>query len=402
MKKIAILGTSGYVVNPLGRSIAANLEIAGANTGNLVFQYATRAMMGDTAEVYNIAHGEDSVWRGNHSLLDSVDLVVMPAANHLRQDADWDALNRWIETIKKPFIVLGLGAQADKAGDVQSTVEALRRNASVVRMCSLLAEKSVFVGVRGEFSRDVALALGVGQAEVTGCPSFLASRRVNQGVELQRLLDRLRANPAPTRVSMVAEAPYNLFKSPEKLQLEQSLFRFLRQVHGTYIQQSGGEEAVLAAMGQVPDAMRNQVEWQLAQMAPDLTVQEAIDYLRVHGKVFFSALDWIEYQRKFDLCIGHRFHGNMAAIAADRLGVVISHDSRTSELVQVMQLPRIASTVFDAKTPSIAEVLESIKFDARNFDRQRARMAARWIQVFGAVGVPLDNYMHQIATSAVR
>jgi len=298
MKKVAILGSSGYVVNQQGRSLEEALEIAGGNTGNFIFQYATRKMIGDTADVYNIALGEDSYWSNTRNVLESVDLVVVPTANHLRLDADWDAFNQWLAGINKPFVVLGLGAQAAKEDDPIVTIAALKTNPSVVRMCEILAEKSIFVGVRGEFSSRVAEGLGITSAEITGCPSLMLSEASDLGKRLQQVLDRSRSTASQAHIAMVAEAPFNIYKNPEKLKTEQALFRFLRRVYGTYIQQSGGDVAIYAATGQTPEHLKERILWQLDKMAPDVPVEELLDYLRDRGKVFFSAPDWIDYLRR--------------------------------------------------------------------------------------------------------
>ncbi|MCK6425608.1 MAG: polysaccharide pyruvyl transferase family protein [Burkholderiaceae bacterium] len=395
-KRVAILGSAGFVTNAVQLGLGRSLEIAGANTGNFVFQLAVRQMLGDSAEVYNFALGEDPVWLGRDSLLSAVDYLVLPAANHLRQDADWDRMNDWIETIDKPFVVMGLGAQADRSGDPHSTAEALRRNASVVRMCRLLAEKSVYVGVRGEFSQEVARLLGIERAEVSGCPSFMLSRQADLGRRLEGTLARLRRQPQGVRLAMLAEAPYNIFRKPDMLATEQRLFAWIRSMQGTYIQQSGGELALEAATGTTRPEAAEGLRWQLRTMAPDLDPEQALQYLREHGRVFFSAPDWIEYMRKFDLSIGHRFHGNMATLAAGRPGVVLSHDARTSELVRLMGIPSLDSTVFLRGIPSIDEVLAAISFDAASFDRARSRLARHWIEVFGRIGIPLETHLQDI------
>lgn len=395
-KRVAILGSAGFVTQAVQLGLGRCLEIAGANTGNFVFQLAVRQMLGDSAEVYNFALGEDPVWRGRDSLLSVVDCVVLPAANHLRQDADWDRMNDWIETIDKPFVVIGLGAQADRSGDPQSTAEALRKNASVVRMCKLLAEKSVYIGVRGEFSQDVAQRLGIERADVSGCPSFMLSRQADLGQRLQATLARLRQQPRGVRLAMLGEAPYNIYSKPDMLAVEQHLFAWIRSLQGSYIQQSGGELALEAATGTTRPEAAEGLRWQLRTMAPDLDPEQALQYLREHGRVFFSAPDWIEYMRKFDLSIGHRFHGNMATLAAGRPGVVLSHDARTSELVRLMGIPSLDSTVFLRGIPSIDEVLAAISFDAARFDRARSRLARHWIEVFGRIGIPLETHLQDI------
>lgn len=397
MKKIAILGSSGYIINPLGLGLEKCLEIAGANTGNLIFQYAVRKMIGDTAEVYNVAMEEDAEWSGNQSVLQGVDFAVMPAANHLRADADWTYFNKWIETIDKPLIVMGLGAQAGLNETAEETIQNLRKNSSVVRMCELMAEKGIYVGVRGQFSQRVAQGLGIGQAEVSGCPSLMICANPMLGENLFLALENLRCEPIKTRFALAAEAPFNVFGNKEKLATEQALFRFLYQVNGAYLQQSGGLDAMYAATGAIPNERVSEVQWQLRMMAPDIELDHLINYLKKRGRIFFSAPDWIEYMRKFDVCFGHRLHGNMAAIGAGRLGVVVTHDSRTSEMVDLMKIPSIDLNFADNPLPSVHEFLSSIQFDGAAFDSGRSNLARQWIRLFKSLDVNLDDYIHSIA-----
>lgn len=399
-KRVAVLGTSGYMVNQPFTGMAQALDIAGANTGNFVFQYAVCKIIGDSAEIVNIALGEERSQDNPLDVIAGCDVVVMPAANHLRADAAWEGFNSFLARIHKPILVLGLGAQADKSGDVEKTVATLRGNASVQRMCDVLAEKASFIGVRGQFSRDVALGMGMKNVDVTGCPSFLISDRQTLGQELRDRLDTLRANPQAARMCMVAETPYNISSSASKLATEQSLFRFIVQNDAPYIQQSGGEPSLWAALGITPAHLEDKIRWLQERMAPGMATDRLEAFLKKRGRVFFSAPDWIEYLRKYDLCIGHRFHGNMAAVGANRLGVVISHDSRTSELVDFMHIPSISAEVIRATTPSKASILAHVEFDGEGFDHQRRHIAKKWLDLFEPLGVGLSPYIRALAGSA--
>jgi hypothetical protein len=196
---------------------------------------------------------------------------------------------------------------------------------------------------------------------------------------------------------MVAETPYNIHRSREKTLAEQSLFDLIYRARGIYIQQSGGYQTILASLGQDNEDVHEQVMWLLARIAPKLSTEQALNYMRIHGRVFFSALDWIEYLKSFDACFGHRFHGNMAAIAANRLGVVITHDSRTEELVEYMKIPRVSSAAFNVGDLSLGHLLDNIDFDPDAFDGQRCQIASQWLDLFEPIGIELEDYVHVLA-----
>jgi len=87
----------------------------------------------------------------------------------------------------------------------------------------------------------------------------------------------------------------------------------------------------------------------------------------------------------------------MAAIGANRLGVVVTHDSRTTELVNTMAIPHVDGSILRESPPSTADVLQRIVFAPDAFDRKRSEIASRYIDVFTALGVTLDAYVHAIA-----
>ena len=72
-----------------------------------------------------------------------------------------------------------------------------------------------------------------------------------------------------------------------------------------------------------------------------LTNKELERYIRKNGKMFFLKKEWINYfvEEKIAYSTGIRFHGNMASLLAGVPAVWITHDSRTRELCQFMNLP---------------------------------------------------------------
>ena len=87
-----------------------------------------------------------------------------------------------------------------------------------------------------------------------------------------------------------------------------------------------------------------------------------------------------------DVCVGTRLHGNMAAIAAGTPGCVISHDSRTDELAETMGLPRCGASRL-LETSGLSPLLESIRFNAEQFDRVRSEKRAVYIQKLSNLGI---------------
>lgn len=396
-KHILIVGSSGFVLNQVSKNISQCLDIAGANTGNFIFQHAVRKILGDGVRITNIGLGEDLKYLDIQRHFDDIDYVVIPAANHLRANADWTGFNSFLAKISKPMLVFGLGAQAASTDDVDETVGSLQKCPTVVDMCRIFREKAIFVGVRGQFSKAVCEKMGLRNVKATGCPSILLSPNARLGEHLEQSISLLKNSSKHPRMCMVAEAPYSIRSDPNKLSTEQKLFDLVYQEGGSYIQQSGGPETIAFSLGQLDLLAETTSKWLSGIISPRRSVDEVSSYMKAKGRVFYSALDWIEYCKAFDLSIGHRFHGNMATIGADRLGVVISHDSRTSELVDFMHIPTVKPEVFKEEQLTTELIVNAVRFDHEQFDRSRAQIANTWLEVFGSLDVELSSHVSGIA-----
>ena len=82
----------------------------GQNTGNLAFWRAGAAMIQD--ELVLLPWD----WNGKEGR-DDLDMLMIPAANHLNPEWDLGHLATAIENFAKPVMVFGLGAQAQRESD---------------------------------------------------------------------------------------------------------------------------------------------------------------------------------------------------------------------------------------------------------------------------------------------
>ena len=56
-------------------------------------------------------------------------------------------------------------------------------------------------------------------------------------------------------------------------------------------------------------------------------------------RYFVDSSTWINYLKDFDFSFGTRIHGNIASLLAGTPSVVLTHDSRTRELVEYFKIP---------------------------------------------------------------
>jgi hypothetical protein len=389
--QFAVLGTSGRVRQPGRFDPEALLSVLGANSGNLMFQYAASRIIDAPQRHIGLSDTPYS----DRSVLTGAQALIWPAANHLRRGADWSGLNGYLESANLPLVVLGLGAQGVGAetDDPGPTIAALRADAGVQRMADILRDRAAFVSVRGTFSQAVCAGLGLSDVVVLGCPSALLNPNPTLGQSLAAGLAAARQMQAP-QIAITAAAPFEIALDTPRRALERRLFGWALRHGGLYVQQSGGPAALMAASGQwhkISEADRASIAWVLD---PKAAADRATDpaavwaHLRRHGRFYTAALPWIAAMGSRDLVLGSRAHGTMAALAAGTPGVLISHDSRTSELAQTMHLPQLAAAdVLGAQ--GLRAALAHVRFDGGSFDRWRATTAATLTAAFDRLGIPV-------------
>jgi len=399
-KKVIVTGSKGFVPSSWSRTLEGNLACAGYNTGNLVFQYGLDKMI-DSSRI-NLNQGERL--RFNDINQDEYDYIIMPAANHLRPDADWTGFNSFLSKLTKPLIVVGLGAQAPAGATLNETLEQLRGNDSILEFARLIAEKSIYVGFRGEYSAEIGKHLGISNGRIIGCPSLFISERLDLGLALQSCLDniiKIAANGTPTNsFTCLPESPYSFVGNASKSAVETELIRLALAHRGISIQQSGGQESINYYCGRHGDIGDERLEWLRRFVYPEIDYAKLLSFFENQSVVFFSAYEWSLFMETQSFSIGHRFHGNMLTIGTGRPGIVISHDERTSELSNGLQIPRISQKSFMEATKSanpLLDMISRVEFDSTNFQKTRALLAAEWMRLSNITGVKISDYIGKIA-----
>jgi len=388
----AILGTPGFVRDPGRFDDETMLKVLGANSGNLMFQFAATQII--DAPLTHISLAETAY--SDPVALRGAKALVFPAANHLRTGVDWTGLNAYLGLARQPLVVLGLGAQSPKIGGESATIAALKADAQVMRMVDILRDKAAFVSVRGAFSQAVCDALGLPDVAVLGCPSALINPDPELGRAMARRLALAASAGAGLKLAVTAAAPFEIREDRVKRDLERRLFGWATAFGGLYVQQSGGVAAMLAANGQWHRLTPNVRRSIAAILAPEMDPVELWAYLAGSGRFYLSVPAWRDEMRGLDLVLGTRLHGNMAAIAAGTPGVIIAHDSRTGELGQTMHLPRLAiAAVMGAG--SLEAALPEVEFDGEAFDAWRRSAAATLTAAFDRIAIPVSPHVRALA-----
>lgn len=363
---VGILGQPGSVRRS-GFDAEGAMHEVGMNTGNLMFQYSCAENI-----VNPRVHFE--LWSADVKMLrETIDVLVIPAANQLNPAWDLKWWAKLIEDLDKPVVIAGLGAQA-KVGEV---AEIMLQPGSR-RFVDLLKERAAVVGVRGERTRDLLHSLGVENVEVTGCPSNFIVDEVS-GAAIQQRIDRLAGISSPS----VNFLPGTL--EPYTRECEAALWRLTSPHLSKVIYQTNPLMLDFSVEKRTTAEGRKYLRWEAGTLG--VSFEEYRNTLRRRAKFYFSAPAWIDDVSTDDLTIGQRIHGAVAAIQGGSLGVCVAFDSRTLELSQTMGYPYLLAD----EVPEIKEIAtlgQHVRFDADDFDRKRATLRSSLkstLEQFGVV-----------------
>ncbi|MGQ3674753.1 polysaccharide pyruvyl transferase family protein [Xanthobacter sp. TB0139] len=349
---IAVLGTNG------GTSFAAYgfdgaLARIGMNTGNSLFQFALWNLIANPKLAFDTNVSADRI-------KNEAQHILIPAANQVNAAWDMSWLADLLDRCDLPVTCIGLGAQAEIGGDPR-----LDLKPGTIRYIKILSEKTSLIGLRGPFTQQVLEHFGVFNTIVTGCPSQTINPRLT-GAQIQSQLDAAKEMGSPT-VGYVLGTLESSTRQAERI-LAQKIGAFRHQL---ILQTDPRLLRVIYDQNVIPDIM-SYFNWVRSVMRPDLNQDKFDEYFMEHAVFYSDARTWIDSMRRYDLVIGMRIHGAIAAIQSGKLGVCVAFDSRTKELAETMGYPYLPVDCI-SKHHSLNEILSNVIFDANKFDSARQR-----------------------------
>ena len=383
-----IYGTTPHISDSTFLTADELMARSGGNTGNLLFTYALSQMLG-TPPV-SIPWGGDLA-----GLNPDHDRLVVPLANQLGPHVDLHQLCDRFAAVRVPMVGVGLGAQGPMSG-----VDANSIPPGSWEWLRILGSKSASgkpnISVRGQMTYDVIAERGLAKhCVITGCPSNF----INPSPTLGREIFRRRGNGV-ARVAIAAGNPF----LPEFRSLEQSLLRLMEQSDGIYICQHP-IDLIRLAKQQPEQITRNHLLQYRDYLKPYLDGDQFLHWFRRWGYTFASVPEWLTFTTRYDLVVGTRIHGVMAAIQAGVPGVCLCIDSRTLELCQTMKIPHL--NAHEHRNGLTLDVLESVlrQWDWRAYDETRQLLAHRLGSLFrdnglALVGAPQAFVQKRIAQQA--
>ncbi|MEM9904049.1 MAG: polysaccharide pyruvyl transferase family protein [Cyanobacteria bacterium P01_D01_bin.44] len=380
--RVGIVGNSGCIHNSFAMSTEQLFkEPVGGNTGNLAFRYAVTNHI--ASEKLYLSWNSDPAW-----VREACDLLVFPAANHIKPTRDHTPKADFIEAVDLPCLILGLGAQASRLGDE------IRLKEGSIRWLKAIAERSHLIGVRGEYTADVLARMGINNTIILGCPSHF----INPLPTLGEVIEKKLYHTVPQNLVVTAGNPAKLSLK----RVERKLMDWLRKYRGAYVCQSP-QDLVSLARNCENEISEDHLTRYRQYLQPSISRylqprSKFIAFARKHFRTFFDAGAWLEFLSSFDLSIGTRMHGNLLSVQASTPAICIHHDSRTQELSNVTSIPHLSISKFLAAR-NIREAAELVSFEGRAFDKNRVRLASEYRELLIKNGIAVGDVLDSLTKS---
>lgn len=257
--------------------------------------------------------------------------LVVTIANLLALNKDnpeqYSNFQRYLEQFKVPIVVFGLGAQAKSTDLVGVEI-----SDEAIALMKFLGDTCEVVGVRGDFTARVFNELaGVSNTYVTGCPSFF------QKPEAFKVLRENTRNLAPGKPSYNGTVFHNEVETRMLVNAIRAGYFLVEPVskfnHRLYVEASRGD-------------LSPTIPWYLKPYVGDgpdeLSADSVFEYYSKNYRLFRNVKDWYRFnQDSVSFTFGSRFHVNMASILSGKPAIWLTHDTRTSELTEFLNLPNL-------------------------------------------------------------
>lgn len=280
------------------------------------------------------------------------DYVFLRGSNYIHPKIKWEQAAHVLSRLKIPVIAFGIGAQAPAKGKLELSEE-------TKRVLSLIADRSVSLGVRGAFTADVLWQLGIRNTRIIGCPTVFRRNDPMLRIDLPPL-------------EQVKTAVFTLRREVGS-DYAKDVRHYLDLQRRTILELAGRFDLHVMAQGEVEE---KKVLWGTPEQR-----DEAIAHLRKQGwlkgegdtmealyasRLYYS--DVVAEIERFvaarDLVLGYRLHGNLMALANRVPSVYFTYDSRTVEFAETFAIPSF--DVFGDKPFRLEEYWDQSLFERFN------------------------------------
>lgn len=312
------------------------------NTGNMVHAGAARRMMSKYVEYRQRGEWTDADierLKSEHSHIVYVTANIIRlgvAAEHPSIKellANQVILAKNIERAGLPVVVFGLGSQSGLNGPGELTAAP-----QTIRLLKVISDHSHKIAVRGAFTAEACVSLGIKNVEVVGCQSMFWHRLPKFSWKLaERLTDA------------ADEVAFNFTDALTEAKLiNQALVRG----HDVIGQQNDTEEKLTTQSPVHATGKADMGEATVFPMTGNAGVRLAFEkglidcgqyecWVKRHFFQFRNLDQWLDHMRRYCFSYGTRLHGNIAAMVAGARALWIVHDMRLKEVCDHFRLPWI-------------------------------------------------------------
>jgi len=343
MNRILVIGAPPSVAVQHDSPTDWALERTGQNTGNLLITHGLLSTLDYTDMSFDVSPGFKV-------LAKEFDRVVIPAANYISPKVDiFESWARFLGKLKLPVLMVGLGAQAPSVGTKLEVPQ------NTINYLKVISDHCELIGVRGEYTADLLAQHGIKNVQITGCPSLYMNCDRNWRIN--------KPDGPPQRVAINGSRNVTMLSTdPERHKtLEQSLHQLALKRGYDFILQNEMPELILSR-GLSSEFEPGQLDLIRKKWGIDVPDTELLFYLCHHLKAFFDIPSWSKAIKEYDFTFGTRFHGNVISLLNGVPNMVLTHDSRTTELCNHFRLPNRPIQELDTVDPE--KLYEEVSYDA--------------------------------------
>lgn len=373
-----IVGLSGgnddYYQVPLNEHLRINFDPmntpdlwrrTGRNLGNLVWAYASRQIFDNNVEFVELS--KQKIDKGE------MDLIALALANIFKDSERNEVLaksmyDRLINT-NIPIIVLSVGVQH------KDTATFPKLGPECIKLLTLLSEKSLSIGVRGEFTKSCFIHYGVDASKIikTGCPSILLNLNTSLGRDIQsRYL--IRGSVATSMPS------FSISHALSKKMLS------IASLDGSCINVQSTPELLAAKRGELSSEKLSNLYTSIFSKEEPFDVVD--NFFQNNVNYFNDLPNWFHAMKSYSRGISARIHGGIVMMTAGLPTVIIGIDSRVIELCETFYIPYISINEF--MESSVDELFSDHVLQGELFDLNRKNISHRFINMLRLAGAPVS------------
>jgi hypothetical protein len=357
-------------------------DYTGGNTGNFAFHFALLNQFAGPKQIFGLHHKPELINK-------AVDILVYTAANQLGSHTNLKWHAELIKKLEIPFIVIGLGAQADSFENNIELQDGTREwLEAILENGKRFGIKNIWT--RGTYTTQQIKRITGDETVIGGCPSYFINWNHNLGISIENKFKR----DNELGYSKLAIAAGNFHQGFTK-GIERNLVKAMENSDGgEYIVQHPIEMIQLAVeeIDKIPQNYQKAIQRYLFE-EPKADKDFKL-WAKKYARLYCDVVSWMETLSHHSLTVGMRYHGVALAIQSGSMGCVLTIDSRTQEMCEETSVPFIKIQELEGDW-TIDTIKEKINFDGKEYDKHRKARCIRYKSFIESVGLRPTKFIKE-------